>query len=599
MDQEKVIQIAGAITVDELANELGLSVTALIGELFKQGIVATINQRIDFDTATLMIDELGIKGVRIERKNTATKTSNIRHELSENAVVRPPVVAVMGHVDHGKTTLLDTLLHKKTVEGEAGGITQHISAYQLEHEGRKITFLDTPGHEAFAAIRQHSAILTDIVVLVVAADDGVKPQTVEAIKFAQSANAKIIVAINKIDREGADVARTMADLSQHGLQPEEWGGDITMVPISAKRGDNIEKLLDLILLTADIEELKADVDIPAEGLVIESHMEVGKGSVVNLLVTGGELKTGEFIVAGSAYGKIRTMLDFKGRPKGKATPSTPVTVTGFKELPNFGDQFIEVADEKTARKQALLNAQDNSDALASSNVTSSDLLRMMNVADNSKVFNVIVKGDVLGSVTSVVDSLKMIDTHGEVNLNIVSTGVGDITENDIYMAAGDNTVIYGFNVAVPTNIAKMAARDGVAVRNYRVIYELIDDAKSAMEELLDAEVIEEEVGEMKIKGVFRTERTAIIAGGEVLTGRVAAKVAATTGEELEVFGRVYRNKELIGEVQVDSVQKEKMAVSELVAGETGGIAFNLEKRLVIELNDRVKFFTRELRKKKL
>ena len=599
MDQEKVIQIAGAITVDELANELGLSVTALIGELFKQGIVATINQRIDFDTATLMIDELGIKGVRIERKNTATKTSNIRHELSENAVVRPPVVAVMGHVDHGKTTLLDTLLHKKTVEGEAGGITQHISAYQLEHEGRKITFLDTPGHEAFAAIRQHSAILTDIVVLVVAADDGVKPQTVEAIKFAQSANAKIIVAINKIDREGADVARTMADLSQHGLQPEEWGGDITMVPISAKRGDNIEKLLDLILLTADIEELKADVDIPAEGLVIESHMEVGKGSVVNLLVTGGELKTGEFIVAGSAYGKIRTMLDFKGRPKGKATPSTPVTVTGFKELPNFGDQFIEVADEKTARKQALLNAQGNSDALASSNVTSSDLLRMMNVADNSKVFNVIVKGDVLGSVTSVVDSLKMIDTHGEVNLNIVSTGVGDITENDIYMAAGDNTVIYGFNVAVPTNIAKMAARDGVAVRNYRVIYELIDDAKSAMEELLDAEVIEEEVGEMKIKGVFRTERTAIIAGGEVLTGRVAAKVAATTGEELEVFGGVYRNKELIGEVQVDSVQKEKMAVSELVAGETGGIAFNLEKRLVIELNDRVKFFTRELRKKKL
>lgn len=599
MDQEKVIQIAGAITVDELANELGLSVTALIGELFKQGIVATINQRIDFDTATLMIDELGIKGVRIERKNTATRTSNIRHELSENAVVRPPVVAVMGHVDHGKTTLLDTLLHKKTVEGEAGGITQHISAYQLEHEGRKITFLDTPGHEAFAAIRQHSAILTDIVVLVVAADDGVKPQTVEAIKFAQSANAKIIVAINKIDREGADVARTMADLSQHGLQPEEWGGDITMVPISAKRGDNIEKLLNLILLTADIEELKADVDIPAEGLVIESHMEVGKGSVVNLLVTGGELKTGEFIVAGSAYGKIRTMLDFKGRPKGKATPSTPVTVTGFKELPNFGDQFIEVADEKTARKQALLNAQGNSDALASSNVTSSDLLRMMNVADNSKVFNVIVKGDVLGSVTSVVDSLKMIDTHGEVNLNIVSTGVGDITENDIYMAAGDNTVIYGFNVAVPTNIAKMAARDGVAVRNYRVIYELIDDAKSAMEELLDAEVIEEEVGEMKIKGVFRTERTAIIAGGEVLTGRVAAKVAATTGEELEVFGRVYRNKELIGEVQVDSVQKEKMAVSELVAGETGGIAFNLEKRLVIELNDRVKFFTRELRKKKL
>ena len=587
--QEKIIQIAGSITVDELAEALGLSVTALIGELFKQGIMATINQRLDFDTASLIIDELEIKNVKLERKNTATKTSNFHRELSEKAVLRPPVVAVMGHVDHGKTTLLDSLLHKKTVEGEAGGITQHISAYQLKHDDRLITFLDTPGHEAFAAIRQHGAMLTDIVVIVVAADDGVKPQTVEAIKFAQSANAKIIVAINKIDREGADIPRTMADLAQHGLQPEEWGGDITMVPISAKRGDNLEKLLDMILLTADLEELKADVEIPAEGLVIESHMEVGKGSVVNLLVTGGELKTGKFVVAGSAYGKIRTMMDFRGKPKGKATPSTPVTVTGFKELPNFGDRFIEVKDEKTARKQALLNAQVEASETASANVTSTDLLRMMNTADNSKVFNVIIKGDVLGSVTSVIDSLKMIDAKGEISLNIVSSGVGDVTENDVYMAEGDNTVVYGFNVNVPTNIVKLAARDGVEIRNYRVIYELLDNAKASMENLLDDEVVEEETGEMKIKGVFRTERTAIIAGGEVLTGRVGAGM----------LGRVYRNKELIGEVSVDSVQKEKMQVTELVAGETGGIAFNLEKKLVIELNDRVKFFTRELRKKKL
>lgn len=588
-NQDKVIQIAGSITVDELANALGLSVTFLIGELFKQGIVATINQRLDFDTASIIIEELELKNVRLERKNTSTKTSDLRRELSDKAVVRPPVVAVMGHVDHGKTTLLDTLLHKKTVEGEAGGITQHISAYQLKHNERLITFLDTPGHEAFAAIRQHGAMLTDIVVIVVAADDGVKPQTVEAIKFAQSANAKIIVAINKIDREGADIPRTMADLAQHGLNPEEWGGDITMVPISAKRGDNLEKLLDLILLTADIEELKADVQIPSEGLVIESHMEVGKGSVVNLLVTGGELKTGEFIVAGSAYGKIRTMLDFRGKPKGKATPSTPVTVTGFKELPNFGDKFIEVKDEKSARKMALLNAQNLVEESASANVTSSDLLRMMNNADNAKVFNVIIKGDVLGSVTSVIDSLKMIDTKGEVMLNIVSSGVGDITENDIYMAEGDNTVVYGFNVNVPTNIVKLAARDGVEIRNYKIIYELLDDAKTSMENLLDAEIVETEMGEMKIKGVFRTERTAIIAGGEVLTG------LAKKG----LMGRVYHEKELIGEVEVDSVQKEKMDVNELVAGETGGIAFKLEKKLVIEVNDRVKFFTRELVKKKL
>lgn len=588
-NQDKVIQIAGSITVDELANALGLSVTFLIGELFKQGIVATINQRLDFDTASIIIEELGLKNVRLERKNTSTKTSDLRRELSDKAVTRPPVVAVMGHVDHGKTTLLDTLLHKKTVEGEAGGITQHISAYQLKHNERLITFLDTPGHEAFAAIRQHGAMLTDIVVIVVAADDGVKPQTVEAIKFAQSANAKIIVAINKIDREGADIPRTMADLAQHGLNPEEWGGDITMVPISAKRGDNLEKLLDLILLTADIEELKADVHIPSEGLVIESHMEIGKGSVVNLLVTGGELKTGKFIVAGSAYGKIRTMLDFRGKPKGKATPSTPVTVTGFKELPNFGDKFIEVKDEKSARKMALLNAQNLVEESASANVTSSDLLRMMNNADNAKVFNVIIKGDVLGSVTSVVDSLKMIDTKGEVMLNIVSSGVGDITENDIYMAEGDNTVVYGFNVNVPTNIVKLAARDGVEIRNYKIIYELLDDAKTSMENLLDAEIVETEMGEMKIKGVFRTERTAIIAGGEVLTG------LAKKG----LMGRVYHEKELIGEVEVDSVQKEKMDVNELVAGETGGIAFKLEKKLVIEVNDRVKFFTRELVKKKL
>ena len=588
-NQDKVIQIAGSITVDELANALGLSVTFLIGELFKQGIVATINQRLDFDTASIIIEELGLKNVRLERKNTSTKTSDLRRELSDKAVTRPPVVAVMGHVDHGKTTLLDTLLHKKTVEGEAGGITQHISAYQLKHNERLITFLDTPGHEAFAAIRQHGAMLTDIVVIVVAADDGVKPQTVEAIKFAQSANAKIIVAINKIDREGADIPRTMADLAQHGLNPEEWGGDITMVPISAKRGDNLEKLLDLILLTADIEELKADVQIPSEGLVIESHMEVGKGSVVNLLVTGGELKTGKFIVAGSAYGKIRTMLDFRGKPKGKATPSTPVTVTGFKELPNFGDKFIEVKDEKSARKMALLNAQNLVEESASANVTSSDLLRMMNNADNAKVFNVIIKGDVLGSVTSVIDSLKMIDTKGEVMLNIVSSGVGDITENDIYMAEGDNTVVYGFNVNVPTNIVKLAARDGVEIRNYKIIYELLDDAKTSMENLLDAEIVETEMGEMKIKGVFRTERTAIIAGGEVLTGLV----------KKGLMGRVYHEKELIGEVEVDSVQKEKMDVNELVAGETGGIAFKLEKKLVIEVNDRVKFFTGELVKKKL
>lgn len=587
--EEKTIQIAGSITVDELANALGLSVTELIGTLFKNGIVATINQRLDFETASIILDELGLENVKLEKKNTSTKTSDFHRELSDKAVTRPPVVAIMGHVDHGKTTLLDTLLHKKTAEDEAGGITQHISAYQLRHDDRLITFLDTPGHEAFAAIRQHGAQLTDIVVIMVAADDGVKPQTVEAINFAKSANAKIIVAINKIDREGADIDRTKADLSQHGLQPEEWGGDITMVPISAKQGTNLDQLVDMILLTADIEELKADIDIPAEGLVIESHMEVGKGSVVNLLVTSGELKTGEFIVAGTTYGKVRTMLDWEGKPKGKATPSTPVTVTGFKELPSFGDRFIEVKDEKTARKMALFNAQVAASEAADANVTSTDLLRMMSTADNSKVFNVIIKGDVLGSVTSVVDSLKMIDTHGEITLNIVHSGVGDINENDVYMAAGDNTVIYGFNVNVPINISKMAARDNVPIRTYKVIYELLDDAKHQMEELLDAEIIEEDKGEMKVLGVFRTEKTQLIAGGEMLKGDVKTNYLA----------KVTRNKQTLGEAEVTSVQKEKIDVDVLTAGETGGLAMKTTSKIDLQIGDRLKFFTRETKKRTL
>ena len=562
--EEKVIQISGSITVDELANALGVSVTHLIGELFKNGIMATINQRLDAETAQIMTEELGFTNVRFEKKENSAKIPGIKRELSKDAKLRPPVVAVMGHVDHGKTTLLDTLLKKKTVDDEAGGITQHISAYQLEYKDRKITFLDTPGHEAFAAIRQHGAMLTDIVVIVVAADDGVKPQTAEAIKFAEAANAKIIVAINKIDKEGANIDRTKAQLAtDFNLNPEEWGGDTIMVPISAKTGENVEQLLDMILLTADIDE--------------------------NLLVTGGELKTGEFIVAGKTYAKIRTMVDWRGKPKGKATPSTPVVVTGFKELPNFGDKFEEVADEKTARKMALLNAQAESNESASANVTSSDLLRMMNVADNTKTFNVIVKGDVQGSVTSVVDSLRLIDTQGEITLNIVSTGVGAISENDVYMASGGNTVIYGFNVSVPNAIAKMAERNGVPVRVFRVIYELLDDAKHDMEEMLDAEVVEEETGELEVKGVFRTDKTEIIAGGQVTKGRVSPGMLC----------RFYRKKELLGDGEVVNVQEGKVDVPSLAESEIGGLSFKTTKKIQLELGDRIEFFVREYKKKKI
>lgn len=589
--ESKKIQIAGSITVDELASALGIPVTNLIGSLFKNGIMATINQRLDFETAQIMIDELGFKNVTLERKVNTLKSNEMRRELSADAEKRPPVVAVMGHVDHGKTTLLDTLLKKKTVEREAGGITQHISAYQMGYKKRAITFLDTPGHEAFAAIRQHGAMLTDIVVLVVAADDGVKPQTAEAIKFAETAHAKIIVAINKIDKEGANIERTKTQLAtEFNLNPEEWGGDTIMVPISAKTGAGIEKLLDMILLVADMDELRADVKVPAEGLIIESHMETGKGSVVNLLVTSGELKTGEFIVAGKAYGKIRTMLDWRGKPKGKALPATPVTVTGFKDLPNFGDQFHEYKDEKTARKHALLNAQIAKNESASANVTSADLLRMMNIEDKSETFNVIVKCDVLGSVTSVVDSLRLIDTHGAVVLNVIASGVGAISENDIYMAAGDeHTVIYGFNVEVPNMIAKMAERNGVKLKTFKVIYELIEDARSEMEALLGVETIESDTGELSVQGVFRITKNELIAGGQVVSGDVRPGY----------FGRVYRQNKLIGEIEVVNVQAGKVDVSVLHESEIGGLSMKTSQKVNMQIGDKIKFFTRSEQKKTL
>jgi len=320
---EKVIIVADSITVGELAETLNLPVTNLIGELFRNGIVATINQRIDFETATIIVEELGLD-VELEKKVAATLSDRKVHTLSDKAVARPPIVAVMGHVDHGKTSLLDAILHTKATDQEAGGITQHISAYQTIHKDRSITLLDTPGHEAFAALRQHGAALTDVVVIAVAADDGVKPQTIEAIRFAKSAHAKIVVAINKMDKESADAARVKGQLAtEHGLNPEEWGGDTVMVEVSAKTGLGLETLLDMVLLVADLEELKADIDTPAEGLVIESHMEVGRGSVVGLLVEQGLLRTGHYLVAGTAYGKVRTLLDFAGKTLEEAGSFNP------------------------------------------------------------------------------------------------------------------------------------------------------------------------------------------------------------------------------------------------------------------------------------
>lgn len=592
MSQQKVLVLSNSITVGELAEKLDLPVVQLIGELFKNGIVATINQRIDFETATIIIEELGIDVTLEKRDESAAVAAPKSRTISDNAVTRPPIVAVMGHVDHGKTTLLDAILDTKVVEGEAGGITQHISAYQTVRKDRTITLLDTPGHEAFAALRQHGAALTDVVIIVVAADDGVKPQTVEAIRFARSANAKIVVAINKIDKETANPDMVKAQLaSEHGLNPEEWGGDTIMVPVSAKRGDGIDDLLDMVLLVADMEELKADADIPADGLVIEAHMETGRGSVVGLLIEEGTLKTGDFLVAGAAYGKVRTLLDYKSKPMQAAGPSTPVTVTGFKSLPQFGDNFEIVKNEKEARQLVETHRQEIEREAASTNVTGADLLRKMSQQHDSEDFNVIIKTDVQGSLTSVVDSLRMIDTKGEVTLNVVGTGVGHISENDIRLAMGDDrqAVIYGFNVQLPPAVKRLAQRDHVEVRIFNVIYELLEDARQSMSKLLAPEVIETEVGTLKVKGVFRTLKEQVICGGEVMSGKVIAGPQA----------RIMRGDELIGEAEVEHVQRQQVEAKEVFEGEMCGLSLKTAKKLAVEEGDTITLYTTEVKTREL
>ncbi len=527
----------------------------------------------------------------MKRRDDAAEAATPRlHTPSENAVTRPPIVAVMGHVDHGKTTLLDAILDTKAVDDEAGGITQHISAYQTVRNDRAITLLDTPGHEAFAALRQHGAALTDVVIIVVAADDGVMPQTIEAIRFARDAHARIVVAINKMDKEGANPDRVKAQLaSEHNLNPEEWGGDTIMVPISAKQGEGIDKLLDMVLLVADLEDLRADVDVPAEGLVIEAHMETGRGSVVGLLVEQGVVKPGTFLVAGTTYGKVRTLLDFAGKPIKEAGPSTPITVTGFKELPQFGDVFSLVKNEKTARQQVERTSLERQRASASTNVTGADLLKMMTQKHDMQEMNVIVKADVQGSLTSVIDSLRLADTGGEINLRIISSGVGNINESDIRVASSSNAVIYGFNVELPPAVKRLASRDKVPVKLFSVIYELLSDARDSMEAMLAPEVVETPVGSLTIKGVFRTTRDEVICGGEVTSGKAIANVLT----------RAKRGEEVITEAEVLSVQRQQQEAKEVFEGELCGLNLKTSKKVLLEEGDKLEFFTRELVKRTL
>ena len=584
---DKVITLTDTITVGELADQLAIPVARLVGELFKNGIMATVNQRIDFETAQIIVEELDLD-VTLEKKAQDVVQREER-TLSKTAQSRPPIVAVMGHVDHGKTSLLDAVLDTTVASREAGGITQHISAYQTERNGRKITLLDTPGHEAFSALRQHGAALTDVVIIVVAADDGVKPQTVEAIKFAQAAHAQVVVAINKIDKEAADVNLVKTQLaSEHGLNPEEWGGDTVMVEVSAKQGTNIDKLLDMVLLVADVEDLKADIDTPAEGLVIESHMEQGKGAVVRLLVEHGVLNVGQFLIAGSTYGKIRTLQDYAGAPLKDAGPATPSIVTGFKQLPQFGDHFEVVASEKEARLKASQYKQDASKQLSSATVTGTDLLNMMNKQREVQYLNVIIKADAQGSLTSINDSLKLLE-NDELAVQVVSSGIGDISENDVHQAVSSQAVIYGFSVQLPIAVKRVAMRDNVSVKLYKVIYELLDDVRDQLEAMLEPEVIETEVGSLEVQGVFKTGKNDSICGGKVLKGKIIP----------QSYARIHRGKELLMEVEIENVQRQQQEVKEVFEGEMCGLRLKTPGKIPLEEKDVLTVFTRELKKRTL
>lgn len=582
--QTTVIEIEDTITVGTLAERLSIPVTRLISELIKNGIMATVNERVDFDTAQIIVGELGL-GLELKKKDRAQDRAlptRAKPTSSANAKSRPPVVAVMGHVDHGKTSLLDAIRGANVVKGEAGGITQHISAYQIKHNGRAITFLDTPGHEAFAAIREHGAQLTDIVILVVAADDGVKPQTIEAIRFAKKAGVKIIVAINKMDKEGADINRVKQQLSEHDILVEEWGGDIVVQPVSAKTKEGIPALLDMVLLVSDVEELKADFDVPARGLIIEAHVEQGRGPVAQALVEQGTLKTGKFIVAGSSYAKARNLESTDGKPIKEATPSMPVIITGFKTLPEFGDEFKVVLNEKQARAESSLNATNIRQKGGHLDMGSNELLRLINRDKKLTEYNIIIKSDVQGSLTSVIDSLRTLDTE-EVAVHVVASGVGPIGENDLYLAHTSHATVYGFNVDLPTSSKQQASRDKIRVRLFNVIYELIDDVKAELSNLLSPEIIETELGRLVVKGIFKTTKTEIICGGEVTKGKLTVPALA----------RVTRGKENLGELEVVGLRRGPAEAKEVVEGEMCGLSLKTTKKLELQEGDRIDLFTRE------
>ncbi|SDH93788.1 translation initiation factor IF-2 [Alteribacillus bidgolensis] len=555
------ITYSGSLTVGELAEKLNKDSSELIKKLMFLGVMATKNEDLEKETIELIAEDYGVEvEEEIEIDELGIETQ-VEEDDPAKLEERPPVVTIMGHVDHGKTTLLDSIRHTKVTAGEAGGITQHIGAYQVREDGKKITFLDTPGHAAFTTMRARGAQVTDITILVVAADDGVMPQTKEAINHAKAAEVPIIVAVNKMDKEGANPDRVMQELTEFELVPEAWGGDTIYVNVSALKGDGIDELLEMILLVAEVEELKANPDKRARGTVVEAELDKGRGPVATLLVQEGTMKVGDPIVVGNTYGKIRAMVNDLGKREKSAGPSTPVEITGLNGVPNAGDQFVIFGDEKKARQfgEARANRAREQERSQTSKVSIDDLFDQIQEGDVKEI-NVIVKADVQGSVEAVKGSLEKIDVEG-VKINIIHAGAGAIAESDVILASASNALIIGFNVRPDANAKRTAETEKVDIRLHRVIYDAIEEIESAMKGMLDPEYQEKVIGQVEVRQLFKVSRIGTIAGSYVLEGKITRDSTV----------RLIRDGVVIYEGNLNALKRFKDDVKEVAAGYECGI----------------------------
>ena len=572
------VQIPDEIAVGELASRMKKTGAEVVKTLMKNGVMASLSDVIDFDTAAIIAEELGCV---VEHEVIVTIEERLiddHEDKEEDLVERAPVVVVMGHVDHGKTSLLDYIRHANVASGEAGGITQAIGAYQVTVGEKVITFLDTPGHEAFTAMRARGAMITDLAILVVAADDGIMPQTIEAINHAKAAEIPIIVAINKMDKPGANPDRIMQQLTEYGLVPEEWGGDTIVCKISAKTGDGIDNLLEMMVLTAEMRELKANPNRTAKGAVIEARLEKGRGPVATLLVQNGTLHQGDILIAGTAVGRVRAMTDFRGRKLKDAGPSVPVEIIGMSEVPEAGDDFYVVADERMARELAEQRKQEKKDAMNRpvQKVSLDDLFSQIKEGE-MKNLNIIVKADVQGSAEAVKISLEKLSNE-EVNVRVIHCAVGAINESDVMLASTSNAIIVGFNVRPDAQAKLIAERDKVDMRMYRVIYECIEEIESAMKGMLDPKFKEVELGRVEVRQVYKITGVGIVAGSYVLEGKV------TRNAQL----RLVRDGIVIHEGEIASLQRFKDSVKEVAAGYECGIT--LEKFSDLKVGDVLECF---------